>query len=424
MLARFLAALAILFIPLTAPAIAKSVARPAAKAGNAETLIVISIDGFRADYLDRGLSPTLAKLARDGVRSVGMRPAFPSVTLPNHVTLMTGKTPDHHGVIDNLMMDPAIPGWFGGLDPKVAEDPRWWAGAKPLWITAEEQGVRSADMYWPGAQVPFGGKLPSMGRAPGELSADAEVDAVLQWLDRPVGSRPRLVTLYFPMVDDAGHSFGPDSKEVNAAIVQADAALTRLVSGLEQRKRRASTNLVVLADHGMIEIPDGQQILIDDFVDISKLVVTTAGAYIGVNPLPGNEAEVETAMLKPHDHLTCWRKSEIPARFAYGTHPRVPKIFCLAEPGWVVLTKPIAAYMKMHYATGFRGNHGYDQTDPKMAALFVANGPAFKRGATIPAFDNINVYPMLAQVLGVKGEPGDGTLALARDIMVPARLAK
>ncbi|WP_235364669.1 alkaline phosphatase family protein [Sphingomonas sp. ERG5] len=409
---RFLAALAVLFAVLATPAMAKP-------AGD-ETLIVISIDGFRADYLERGLSPTLAKLARDGVRSVGMRPAFPSVTLPNHVTLMTGKTPDHHGVIDNLMMDPAIPGWFGGLDPKVAEDPRWWQGAKPLWITAEEQGVRSADMYWPGAQVPFAGKLPSMGRAPGDLSADAEVDAVLQWLDRPPGSRPRFVTLYFPAVDDAGHAFGPDSKEVNAAIVQVDAALARLVAGLEQRGRRASTNLVLMADHGMVEIPAGQQILIDDFIDTSKLVVTTAGAYIGVNPLPGHEAEVEAVMLKPRDHLTCWRKGQIPAHLAYGKHPRVPAIFCLAESGWVVLTKPIAAYMTSHYASGFHGNHGYDPVDPTMAALFVANGPAFRHGLMIPAFDNINVYPMLARVLGVKGEPGDGTLALARKIMVPA----
>lgn len=382
----------------------------AAKSSEADTLIVISIDGFRADYLDRGLTPTLSQLAKNGVRSVGMRPAFPSVTSPNHVTLMTGKTPDHHGIVDNMMMDPAIPGWFGAFDPKVATDPRWWQGAKPLWTTAEEQGVRSAEIYWPGAEVPFGGKLPSLRRPDGELSPDATVDRLLDWLDKPATERPRFIAAYFPPVDNAGHAFGPDSKEVNAALVQVDTALARLVSGLAKRNRLQSTNLVIVADHGMVEVPDGHLIMIEDFVDTSKLTATTFGAEIGVNPKPEYAAEVEAAMLKPHDHLTCWRKSDIPARFAYGKNPRVPAIFCLAEPGWLVLTRPVEAVMRTYYSGGFHGNHGYDPADPNMAALFVANGPAFKTGVTLPRFDNVHVYAMLARVLGVKAEPGDGNI--------------
>lgn len=378
-----------------------------------ETLIVISLDGFRADYLDRGLSPTLSALAADGVRSTGMRPSFPSVTMPNHYTLMTGLRPDHHGIIDNTMVDPAIPGWFGGPDPRVVRDPRWWQGATPLWVSAENQGVRTAAMQWPGSNIEIRGRLPGLYQDyDPAMGAEQRVDAVLGWLDRPPAERPRFVAMYFGMVDDAGHVYGPDSPQVNAAIGRADAAVARLVEGLRARNLSSSTNIVVVADHGMTGVDTTNRlILIDQFVDVTKLNAVAFGAYIGVNPTPGNEAEVESAMLAPHPHMTCWRKAEIPAHLHYGTNARVPAIFCLAEPGWLILTQAIGEYAQVAYPNGFRGNHGYDPAVPDMAALFIAHGPAFRRGVTLGAFDNTSVYPMLARVLGVTPEANDGNLA-------------
>jgi predicted AlkP superfamily pyrophosphatase or phosphodiesterase len=377
------------------------------RVGEGDVLVLILLDGFRADYLDRGVSPTLKAMAASGV-SAPMRPSFPSVSAPNHTTLVTGRRPDHHGVIDNLMMDPAIPGWFGAGNAKVDHDPRWWAEATPLYITATRQGVRSGEMFWYGADIPYGGDLPADRRPAQALSLNGKVDAVLSWFDRPAAERPRFVALPIFEVDDAGHVFGPNAPETNAAIAAADAAVARLVEGLRARRVLDRANFVFVADHGMSEVSTTERvILLDDFLDVSRLVVTTYGAYIGVNPKPGFEADIERALLTKRDHLQCWRKSEMPARFHYGTHRRAPAIFCLADRGWLVMTRAIGEAARAHYPK-FSGNHGYDPTDPEMAALFVANGPAFRRGATLPAFDNVDVYPMMAALLGVDPGPNDG----------------
>jgi predicted AlkP superfamily pyrophosphatase or phosphodiesterase len=146
-------------------------------------------------------------------------------------------------------------------------------------------------------------------------------------------------------------------------------------------------------------------IWLDDLFPAKDAVVPSFGAYAGVDPLPGHEAEIEKAMLKPHAHMTCWKKAEIPARLHYGSNPRVPQIWCMADDGWLVITRAIAA------AYGNKplwGNHGHDIADPKMAALFVAEGPAFKDGETIPEFPNVDVYPMLTKLLDITAQPNDG----------------
>jgi predicted AlkP superfamily pyrophosphatase or phosphodiesterase len=375
-----------------------------------QTLILVSMDGFRADYLDRGVTPVISELARDGVRAQGMRPSFPSVTQPNHYTLVTGLRPDHHGIVDNTMLAADAPGFFGGPGNTTNNDPAWWNGATPLWVTAERHGVRTASMMWPGTSARVHDTPPTHVQGHDRtLTPDAEVDRVLQWLDLPAEQRPRLVLLYFGPVDDAGHTWGPDSAQVNEALGVVDSAIGRLVEGLRARNLLDRTNLVLTADHGMMNVSTEERlILIDDFVDVSKLRVTTYGAVIGVIPTAGNEAEVERAMLAPHEHLTCSRKQDISEHLHYGAHPRVPAIFCLAEPGWLVLTRAIGAMGQIAYPQGFRGNHGYDPVVPEMAAVFVAHGPAFRRGVVLPPFDNVDVYPMAASVLGVPPEPNDG----------------
>ena len=119
--------------------------------------ILISIDGFRPDYLERGITPNLSALAASGIYGP-MRPSFPSKTFPNHWTLVTGKTPDHHGIVGNTMEDAARP---GEVFKMATQDPFWWNQAEPIWITAEKQGIRSATMFWPGSEVDFNGVRPA-----------------------------------------------------------------------------------------------------------------------------------------------------------------------------------------------------------------------------------------------------------------------
>lgn len=382
----------------------------------APVTILVSIDGFRADYLDRGLTPTLSALAAEGVRAP-MQPSFPSKTFPNHWTLVTGMVPDHHGIVANRIEDPARP---GEVFTMATLDPWWWNEAKPVWVAAEEADIRSAAMFWPGSSVAWGGTTPEGGWGPvgdGTLPQDWQqfsmqvtnvqrVNTVLDWLRRPAEIRPEFVTLYFDTVDTAGHGGGPDSAELNEALRGIDGDIARLVGGLSDLGQPA--NLIIVSDHGMAATSSERVIALDELLDASLYRLVESGAYATFEPTEGNTAALEKALLRKHEHMECWRKGEIPERFAYGTHRRIPPYFCLPETGWTIaLTQPEEAW------TG--GSHGYDPAAPEMAALFVAHGPAFSSGATLPTFRNTAITPLIRELIGLPQAPEtDGSLEPVR----------
>jgi predicted AlkP superfamily pyrophosphatase or phosphodiesterase len=143
----------------------------------------------------------------------------------------------------------------------------------------------------------------------------------------------------------------------------------------------------------------------DDMLPKDAARTITLGAFLSLYPNPGHEAEVAKALLRPHEHLQCWRKQDIPKRYHYGANPRVPPYFCLPETGWSISTHDYKP------SNPDRGAHGYDPYSPEMAALFIASGPAFRHGVALPAFDNVDVYPLLARLIGVKPQPNDGKLS-------------
>lgn len=393
-------------LPACAPVVVP--APPSTFSANAEqrapVTVLVSIDGFRSDYLQRGRTPVLSRLAADGV-TASMLPSFPSKTFPNHWTAVTGYYPDHHGITANSFTDPARP------EPKdrftmATTDPFFWGDKEPIWVTAEKAGIRSGVMFWPGSAVAVGGTLVprGYGRVDGgvrpadwqafdqNVTPDQRVNAVIDWLRRPADIRPKLVLLYFDEVDTAGHAAGPNSPELNQALANVDADIARLLDGLAALHQPA--NIVIIADHGMAETRGSRTIALDKLLPIDTYVIEETGPYATLTPAAGRADAVEAALLKPHANMDCWRKSEIPARFHYGTNPRIPPYICLAKPGWLIL--PTAA-------TDDRvgGSHGYDNRAPDMAALFVANGPAFKQGATLPPFENIAIAPLLRRLLGL-----------------------
>lgn len=210
--------------------------RPAAEVA-APTVILVSIDGFRWDYLDRGVTPNLSELARSGARAERMIPSFPSLTFPNHFTLVTGLTPDRHGIVNNTFEDPAVPtGTFKLSNAAAVTNRVSWDQATPIWVTAERAGVRTATEFWPGSEADIQGVRPSLySHFDASVPSSARVDQVLAWLDLPPRQQPRFLTLYFDIVDTAGHHHGPDSAEVNAAAAEVDTAIGKLVQGLRQR---------------------------------------------------------------------------------------------------------------------------------------------------------------------------------------------
>ena len=377
-------------------------AAPAVPA-RAPVTILVSIDGFRADYLARGVTPNLAALAATGVHAA-MRPAFPSLTFPNHTALVTGLVPDRNGIVGNVMTDARRPGVrFTLADTKQSLDPFWWDEAEPIWITAERQGVRTATMFWPGSEVAHGGTRAADWQRYDEHVDNAQrVRAVIDWLRRPAATRPRFVTLYFDSVDHAGHEFGPDAAETTAAVAEADARigdLRRDLAGLGQ-----PADLVIVADHGMAATSKERVVRLDRLIDLHDVEIVGDGPSAGVAPIAEATPRVEAALLRPQPHMTCWRKADIPPRFDYGRNPRVPPIVCLAETGWSIL---------MRDRDVPKGSHGFDNAAPAMRAVFIASGPGIAPRVALPDFDNVAVYPLLARLIGIVPCTNQGGDALA-----------
>lgn len=387
--------------PAVAPAPPAATAMAVADARPPVT-ILISIDGFRSDYLTRGVTPHLNALAAAGISGV-MHPSFPSKTFPNHWALVTGLRPDRNGIVSNSMEDARRPGETFTM---ATDDPFWWGEARPIWVDAEQAGIHTATMFWPGANVAWGGTLKpgshsgaTGGTRPEDwmqfnqaVTGAQRVQGVLDWMRRPAGIRPAFVTLYFDTVDSTGHAFGPDDARTTAAAADVDTLIGTLVDGLHALGQRA--NLVIVADHGMAATSGDRVIAMDRIANPADYHLFETGPFASLAAVPGHAAALEKALFAMHDHLHCWRRSDIPARFHYGANPRVQPYFCLADTGWeAARTTPDTPHGG--------GDHGYDNMAPEMNALFIATGPAITPAGTIAPFDNVDVYPLLRDLLAL-----------------------
>jgi predicted AlkP superfamily pyrophosphatase or phosphodiesterase len=386
----------------------KAVTRTPA-AGQRAPVILISVDGLRPDYLDRGVTPNINALAASGVRAKAMRPSFPSLTFPNHYTLVTGMRPDTHGVVNNTMEDPRIPEAKFSLGNRAAVvDRRWWDSAEPVWVTAENAGVRTATMFWPGSEAPIHGVQPRQWMPfDAKLPNSARIAQILAWVDQP--QPPAFMTLYFDTVDHDGHEFGPDAPETTTAMAEVDARIGDLVAGL--KARGVTANIVLVSDHGMANVSPERVIRLDLTLPAGSFRTISTGAMAGIAAMPGQEAVLAIALLQPRPHMDCWRKAQIPVRLHYGNNLRVPAFVCLAESGWMIVDQAPRTDARLG------GMHGYDPAAPDMAATFVAAGPAFRTGEIVADFDNVDVYPLLMRLIGVTPLAFDGTDAFVSKVL-------
>jgi predicted AlkP superfamily pyrophosphatase or phosphodiesterase len=367
-------------------------------------LILISFDGWRWDYIDRAAVPNLKALAARGVRSEGLIPSFPTVTFPNHYTIVTGLVPDRHGIVGNAMFDRTIGPEKFTMASATAKDPRWWGG-EPIWATAMKQGRKSAAMFWPGSEA----IKPTYWRAfDDRVSNDDRVTQVLDWLKLPEGERPSFNTLYFSEVDHAGHDAGPDSPELLAAANHLDQALGKLLAGVDALGLTGRTTFVVVSDHGMTQTSKDRLIFLDDYVDPSDVEVVEWSPNVAINlRRPGSPAALEAVyrgLYNKHPALHVYKKENLPAWLQYGKHPRVPAIVGVAEKGWTITTRPLAALRLRAYG----GAHGYDPRNRDLHGLFVAAGPRVRRGYLAPEFQNIHIYEFMCELLGLKPARNDG----------------
>ena len=377
------------------------------------TVILISFDGFRWDYPSKVPTPNLRRLMARGVHARNLIPVFPSKTFPNHYSIVTGLYPGHHGVVANNIFDPPTGRLFAITKTNEVRDPMWWGGM-PLWTLVERSGAPSATMFWPGSEAPHDGVMPRYWEAYNENKpANARVDQILSWLDRPAPQRPRLLTLYFEDTDSAGHDRGPDSQAVRDAIVRDDGYLGRLTDGLARRGILDRVNIVVVSDHGMAAVDDNRIVIVDDYIPLDDVTISDINPTLGLFPKAGREDEVYRRLAGANPHLKVYTRADTPERWHYRDHPRVPPILGVADEGWQVLRRVSVANIAARTVGGLRGTHGYDPQLMSMRAIFVAAGPAFKRGVTVDPFENVSLYNVLAKILGVTPPANDGDPSVA-----------
>jgi predicted AlkP superfamily pyrophosphatase or phosphodiesterase len=371
-------------------------------------VVLVSLDGFRYDYAQRyGAKRLLALATRGASAPNGMIPAFPSLTFPNHYTIVTGLYPDHHGIVANTFYDPSRKEKYSYADPKTSGDGSWYGGT-PLWELAEKQGMRSASFFWPGSEAEIQGRRPSYYLSFDDKFPDEKrVDQVLAWLRLAPAQRPHFITLYYSNVDHAGHAFGPDSPGTADAVRHVDDMIGKLSDGIATLGLAA--DLIVVSDHGM-ETSQGGWIALDKWADLAKF--QTSGSLLYAESEADTE-KVYKSLLGVSDKFNVYRREKMPKNLHFDSNPRE------GDPV-VVPTGPFAivAHAPGNSTMPTRGVHGYDPgTMPSMKAIFFAAGPDIRAGVDVPPFENIHLYPLIAEILGLQIGPVDGDLRVLQAVL-------
>jgi predicted AlkP superfamily pyrophosphatase or phosphodiesterase len=405
---------------IAALAVIAALAGPRAQTRN-PLLILVSFDGWRWDYTDRAHVPNLRALATRGVRAKALIPSFPSLTFPNHYTIVTGLYPGHHGIVSNTMATPAMPQRFS-MSSSAVRDAAWYGG-EPVWVTAIRQKRSAMSMFWPGSEAPIRGVSPTRWWPfDGNVPNGERVRRVLEWLSLPEEERPAFVSLYFQEVDHIGHVNGPDSPEVLEAAAQLDEALGQLLTDIERLGLTDRANIVVVSDHGMAPHADEQTVFLDDAIDPATLDVISTGELVQLAPPPGRERDTSSvdaivrAVRGKLPHVTFYKRDEVPARYHYHDHPHIAPIIGVADEGWTVTTRAHQARRKPE-AEALRGAHGYDPALRSMHGLFVAAGPAVRAGLVAEPFENTHVYDFLCAILKLTPAPNDGDAGVTRGFL-------
>ena len=397
----------------TVLALVFAVAAPAAQRSRDDTpiLILISLDGWRWDYIDRQPAPNLKALAARGVRARAMIPSFPVLTFPNHYTIVTGLYPEHHGVVGNSMRDPAMAERFS-MSAETAKDARWWGG-EPLWVTAIRQGRRAATMFWPGSEAAIGGVRPTYWMPYDKTLGNRErVAQAIAWVALPAAERPSFVSLYFEEVDTAGHDFGPDSPQLAAAAAHLDAALGQLVAGVHRLGLDDRTSFVVVSDHGMTALSYNRVIYLDAFIDLSTVEMIESGPNLQITPRDGDVDGLYRRLHGRHPKLAIYKRGDVPARLHFRDNPRIPPIIGIPADGWTASSGQRLVERELD-----PGAHGFEPTTGDMGALFVAAGPALRSGIVVAPFENVHVYDLLCRILHITPAKNDGRAIVTRGFL-------
>jgi predicted AlkP superfamily pyrophosphatase or phosphodiesterase len=381
------------------------VAGCASKKAPGEYVVVLSLDGFRSDYTEKAHTPTLDSLARAGVKSA-FRPSFPSVTFPNHYTMATGLHPDHHGLVNNFFYAPDLDKVYRLGNNEAVTNPAFYGG-EPVWNTAEKQGVKAGVFFWVGSEAPVQGMWPSIHKPYDKsIPYTQRADSVISWLQLPEDIRPRLIMWYIEEPDGTGHYATPDSAATYAMVEKLDAVLNYYFTEARKLKHFKKINFIVLSDHGMATYYPDNHVNLNDYLPRDSFDYVFDGVPTFLYPKK-TYADSAMAILQHVPRIKAYRKEDIPERFIYGKNPRI---------GDIVVIPDVGTYVQFRAQSSPRlaAAHGYDNMAPEMEAIFYAAGPAFKENVAAPVMPNVNLYLIIAHLLGLEPAPNDGDIEVVK----------
>jgi predicted AlkP superfamily pyrophosphatase or phosphodiesterase len=366
-------------------------------------VILVSFDGFKPEYLDRFDLPGFRRVIDRGVRAEWMNPVFPSLTFPNHFSLVTGLYPEHHGLVENTFHDPERDRTYSIRDRAAVEDGTWYRG-EPIWVTAETQGMVAACFFWPGSEAAIRGVRPTFwNRYDAAIPNETRVETVLEWLRLPPDRRPHVITLYFSDLDVASHRWPLDAPAIAEAAQSVDRALGSLLTGIDALSIRDQIYLVLTSDHGMAETSGRHIVMLNSLIDPATVVVGYDGPIAGLHVEgEGNARAIRDRLNARLRHGRAYLRTEVPRQHHFRADPRIGDIVIIMDEPWMLLASlPFAGLVRERW-----GNHGWDPALPSMRAIFIITGPDVPAGATIASVDNIDVYPLLTELLGLRPATG------------------
>ncbi len=378
-------------------------------------VILISADGFRYDYAEKFGAENITAFCSRGTKAESLIPSFPSKTFSNHYTIATGLYPAHHGLINNRFYDPQRDEHYSPGNRKAVEDGSWYGGI-PIWVLAEQQQMLTASFFWVGSEAPVKGVYPTYHYKYNELiPVGKRIQTVKNWLELPEAQRPHLITFYLPEVDHAGHNYGPDSRETLEAVRFVDAAVKELYEAVANTG--LEVNFIFVSDHGMTRADTQNTLSLPAWADTSRYIISKDDIIVELYAKDKKSIRKDYRRLrKEAEGFRVYRKNRMPGHLQYGAkhdyHHRIGDITLVAD--WPKI---------FHYSEKppDPGHHGYDPARVKdMHAVFYAWGPAFRKGATVPSFENVQVYPVIAEILGLPYSHNiDGDRDFAQRVLAP-----
>ncbi|CAJ55253.1 Ectonucleotide pyrophosphatase/phosphodiesterase C27A7.1 [Caenorhabditis elegans] len=371
-------------------------------------LVILSLDGFAREYVDRNIVQTLNHIADCGVKADKVYPSYPSKTFPNHYSIVTGLWPESHGITDNSVFDPTISPVLESM--KSTKYEKFFEG-EPIWsVYKRKTGKKANCLFWVGCAYNNSGYAPDVAPAYNqELPFRNRIDTVVEWLKLPVDERPGLITAYLHEPDNAGH-YQVDEEDVDEKLAEIDENLDYLMSRLSEEKLLECINFAILSDHGMQLID--KTYYFQDYLDLKGLI--TAKGVVGrvyINDTTISVNDVVDKFRCKIDTVKTNTRSDVPTRKHYSRDPRVGEVLLEGRAG-------VTFYKSKADDYELSGDHGYDYFNPKMHTIFYARGPSFKQNTTISPYQNIQYMNLWMNLLGIEGAvETNGTIGFFDNIL-------